>query len=90
MDYDLLVEDRTQRLIDLCKQAGATHYISGPAAKHYMDEDLFKNGGITLSYIDYAGYPEYDQLFPPFEHRVSVLDLIFNAGPHAPKYMKSF
>jgi hypothetical protein len=90
MDYHIVEEDKTQRLVDLCKQAGATEYISGPAAKAYVDEGLFKSEGIALRYMDYSGYPEYHQLFPPFEHSVSIIDLVFNEGPNAPRYMRSF
>lgn len=89
MDYDL-IGDKTERLMNLCKQAGATHYVSGPAAKSYLEEELFTREGISVSYMDYAGYPDYRQLYPPFEPRVSILDLIFNEGPRATKYMKSF
>lgn len=89
MDY-LLAEGKTERLVDLCKQAVADEYISGPSAMEYMDEDLFKKEGIQLSYIDYSGYPEYNQLYSPFDHAVSIIDLIFNEGPDAQQYMKSF
>jgi len=89
MDYEL-VEGKTERLVGLCKQAGAAEYISGPAAKDYIDERLFASEGIALRYIDYSGYPEYPQLCPPFEHRVSVIDLILNTGPNATSYMRSF
>jgi hypothetical protein len=89
MNYKL-IGGKTERLIDLCKQAGATEYISGPSAKGYIDEELFGQEGITLKYMDYSGYPEYNQLFPPFEHRVSIIDLIFNEGPYAKLYMKNF
>jgi hypothetical protein len=89
MDYDL-VEGKTERLIVLCKQAGATDYLSGPGARDYLDEQLFKSEGIALSYMDYGGYPEYSQLYPPFEPGVSIIDLIFNEGPNATRYMKSF
>jgi len=51
---------------------------------------MFKVEGISLSYIDYSGYPEYPQLYPPFEHRVSIIDLILNTGSDARKYMRSF
>ena len=85
-----LVEGKTERLVSICKQAGATTYISGPAARDYIDETLFNNAGISLEYMDYSSYPEYRQLFPPFEHGVSVIDLILNEGPDAPKFMKSF
>lgn len=89
MDYTL-AEGKTERLVDLCKQAGGSAYISGPAARDYIDPALFEQAGIALSYVDYSGYPEYNQLFPPFEHGVSILDLLFNTGPDAPQYMKSF
>lgn len=86
MDYSL-VEGKTERLIGLCKSAQASHYISGPSAKGYIDETLFQAAGIQLSYVDYAGYPEYPQLFPPFEHGVTILDLLFHVGPDAPYYI---
>jgi hypothetical protein len=82
--------DKTEKLINLCKQVGATEYLSGPTAKSYIDEELLEQEGITLQYMNYSGYPEYNQLFPPFEHKVSIIDLIFNEGPNAPKYMLSF
>lgn len=89
MDYRL-IEGKTERLVDLCKQAGATEYVSGPAAKDYMDETLFREAGIALVYMDYSGYPKYEQLYPPFEHGVSIIDLVLNTGPDATQYMKSF
>jgi hypothetical protein len=88
MDYQC-PSGRTQRLVSLCQQAGADVYISGPAAKDYIEEDLFIQAGIELQYMDYSNYPEYPQLHPPFMHEVSVIDLIFNTGPDAPKYLKS-
>ncbi len=87
MDYHIL-DEKNERLIDLCKKTGSTFYLSGPAAKDYMDLALFEKSGIQVKFADYSGYPEYTQLFPPFEHAVSVLDLIFNEGPNALQYMK--
>jgi hypothetical protein len=84
------IAGKTERLVDLCKQSGATVYISGPAAKSYLDEELFRREDIALRYMDYGQYPEYTQLSQPFEHRVSIVDLILNTGPEATKYMKSF
>jgi hypothetical protein len=81
MDYEL-PEGRVERLVALCRQAGATSYLSGPSARDYIEQDahLFADAGIPVDYIDYSGYPEYAQLYPPFEHHVSVIDLILNAG----------
>jgi len=90
MDYHLIQGDKTERVVDLCKQAGAKEFICGPRAQTYINEDLFKNEGIVIRYMDYSGYPEYRQLFPPFDHRVSIIDLIFNEGPHATQFMKGF
>jgi hypothetical protein len=89
MDYNL-IGDKTERLVHLCRQAGATAYLSGPLAKAYLDEELFRKEGIVVSYMDYSGYREYTQLYPPFQPQVSIIDLIFNEGPQATKYMKSF
>lgn len=87
-DYRLS-QGKTQRLVDLCRQTGATEYVSGPSAKGYIEEELFNSAGIKLTWIDYFGYANYRQLYPPFEHAVSIIDLIFNEGPGALKYMKA-
>ncbi len=81
---------KNEKLISLCKAVGATEYLSGPSAKVYIDPVLFEREGIRLSWMDYTGYPEYEQLYPPFEHGVTILDLLFHTGPEAPGYMKSF
>lgn len=83
-------EGKTERLVSLCRQAGASIYVSGPAARDYLDEALFAEANIEVQYMDYSAYPEYTQLYPPFDHKVSIIDLIFNEGPEATKYMKSF
>jgi hypothetical protein len=78
---------RVDRLLDLLRAAGATRYISGPAAKNYIDPTRFADAGIELTFKLYDGYPEYPQKFPPFEHSVSILDLLCNTGPEAPLYI---
>jgi len=83
-----LVEGKTERLLSLCQQAKATEYISGPAAKGYLDESLFSRAGIGVTFFDYSNYPVYPQLWGEFEHGVTILDLLFNCGLDAPKYMK--
>lgn len=78
---------KLDRLLDLAVKVGATHYLSGPAARDYIDPQRFEAVGIVLQWQDYSGYPEYPQRFPPFEHGVSILDLLFNTGPEAPEYI---
>lgn len=86
-DY-VSVEGKTDRLISLCQQANATEYISGPSARAYMDHALFEAANIQLTYMEYSGYAEYPQLYPPFDHAVSVVDLILSVGDAAPQFMK--
>jgi hypothetical protein len=86
-DYSL-IEGKSDRLADLCAQAGATIYVSGPAARDYLDEVAFSKRGISVEWFDYAGYPEYPQLWGEFVHGVTVLDLLFNCGFDAAHYMK--
>jgi glutaredoxin-related protein len=69
-------------------QAGATEYISGPAAKGYVEENIFTDQGIKLTWFEHSGYPEYPQLWGEFTHGVSILDLLFNCGKNAPCHMK--
>lgn len=88
-DYEIGI-GKTEKLIRICQQAGANEYISGPSAKGYINEDLFEANNLKLTYFSYDGYKEYDQLFPPFEHSVSIIDLIMNNGPNSYKYLKSY
>jgi hypothetical protein len=81
-------DGRNERLIDLCVKAGATEYLSGPAARDYIDHAAFAAAGVSVVFADYGGYPEYPQPYPPFEHFVSALDLVFCCGPRAGDYMK--
>jgi hypothetical protein len=81
-------EGRNERLVDVCRKAGATDYLSGPSAREYVDEDAFARAGVTVHFVDYSGYPEYPQPYPPFEHAVSVLDLLFCTGPRAIDHLK--
>ena len=86
-DYPL-VEGKTERLVNLCSQAGGKIYVSGPAAKDYIDEGAFEDSGIALEWFDYSGYAEYPQLWGEFTHGVTVLDLLFSCGKESPRYMR--
>lgn len=79
---------RGDRLLDLLRQVGTTHYLSGPSARAYLDVPEFARHGIQVEYkaYDYAPYP---QLWGKFAGDVSALDLLFNTGPDARKHFKS-
>ncbi len=79
---------KTGRLVGLVRAVGGTSYLSGPAARSYLDPDAFARAGIGVEYksYDYAPYP---QLWGEFEGAVSVLDLLLNTGPEARRHLKS-
>ncbi len=77
---------KTDRLIAILKKLGADHYISGPSAREYIEEEKFQAAGIRLEYMVY-NYPEYPQLYPPFDSNVSILDLLFMTGGQARNYI---
>lgn len=77
---------KTDRLVAILQAIGATHYISGPSAKDYIEVDKLAAAGIDLEYMVY-NYPTYNQLYPPFDSYVSTLDLLFMKGTQAPEYI---
>ena len=82
---DGIEQQKTDRLIQILKQVSATHYISGPSAQDYIEPEKFQDAHISLEYMRYD-YPEYPQLYPPFDSYVSILDLLFMTGSQAIQY----
>ena len=78
---------KTDRLVQILKQVGATNYISGPSARDYIEDEKFDQAGISLEYMQY-NYPEYPQLYPPFDPYITVLDLLFMTGEEAGGYIR--
>jgi hypothetical protein len=50
--------DRVERLIGICRAAGAQRYVSGPRAKTYLDTARFAAAGIAVEYFEYGPRPE--------------------------------
>lgn len=88
-DY-VLKDGKTNRLANLSKDIGASTYVSGMSARAYIDEDIFNEMGIKVEWFDYSNYPIYPQLWDGFINELSIIDLLFNCGKKATKYMKSF
>ena len=82
-EYDYKTEYKNQdRLISLLRAVKATDYLSGPAAKTYIDSSLFDQNGINVIWKKYGPYMEYEQLNSNgvFSDEISVIDLLFNVG----------
>jgi hypothetical protein len=75
--------DPTGRLVEICRRVGADAYLSGPAARSYLDEEAFGSRAIRVEWFDYDGYPQYPQLHGEFDHAVSIVDPLLMLGPSA-------
>jgi hypothetical protein len=62
--------DRVERLIGICRAAGASRYLSGPRAKAYLDPARMAAAGIEVHFLDYQKYPA---------PRLSVIDGVLNS-----------
>jgi hypothetical protein len=78
----------SDRLLQLVAATGAARYVSGPAGQAYIDQATFAARGIAVEWMDYSRYPEYPQFHPPFEHAVSILDLLCHLGGEAPRFIR--
>ena len=76
-DYEL-IGDRNERLVNMCLQANATHYVSGPAAKAYLDSQKFSEHSISVEWFDYPEQRPYPQLWGGFVEGLSALDFLMN------------
>lgn len=84
------ITNPSQKLVEICLQQNANTYLSGPTAKAYLEMDKFEAANINIEWMNYDNYPSYNQLYPPFSHQVSILDLLLSTGPNAQNYLKSF
>lgn len=78
---------KTDRLINILKNIDADEYISGLAAKAYIDSSRFKEVGINLYWYEFK-HPLYQQLYGEFVPYLSIIDLLFNTGNDAIKYIR--
>jgi hypothetical protein len=79
---------KTERLLDICGKSAAATYVSGPSARDYFDEDAFAAQGIEVEWFEYGPYSYYDQVHPPFEPQVSILDTLLCTGQAAAEHVK--
>ena len=82
-----ITKTKTQRLVDICAQLNASCYISGIGGKNYVDESLFKNSDIKLTYEN-SIHPNYNQIHGNFMKNMSIIDLIFNEGEKSSEILK--
>jgi WbqC-like protein family len=86
-DYEFRGQ-KSDLVLDMCKQLGATAYIFGSQGRNYADIGSFISAGIDVRFQEYQ-HPTYPQLHGAFEPYMSVIDLLFNAGPESAKILMS-
>ena len=79
--------EKTQRLVSICRELGATHYLSGESGSDYISQEDFSNPGIELEYQNYE-HPVYPQRYPGFVPHLSTIDLLFNCGEQSLSILK--
>jgi hypothetical protein len=82
------IDDPTGRLVEICRRLEATEYLTGPTAAGYLDVRQFEAVGIDCRFMKYD-HPEYPQVHPPFDHRVSIVDLIAHQGFDCRRWIRS-
>ena len=72
---------KSDRILAICRELGATVYLSGPAGIRYLDLPAFAASGIEVKVQNYR-HIEYPQLYPEigFIPRLSAIDLLCNVG----------
>lgn len=71
---------KTERLVAICQKFKATEYLTGDAAREYLEEDLFEEIGVSVRWHNYT-HPVYEQSRGEFVPYLSVVDLLFRHGP---------
>jgi hypothetical protein len=72
--------DRNQRLVDFARHYGCTKYLSGQAAKSYLDVQNFNMAGINVAWYEFDELLQYPQQSMNFLPKLSIIDLLMNLG----------
>jgi hypothetical protein len=71
---------KSDLILSLCREVGATTYLSGPFGRNYLDMAAFRHAGVEVVFHTYQ-HPSYTQLHGDFQPHMSALDLLLNHGP---------
>lgn len=81
---------RSELLVNLCRAFGTDTYLSPMGSLAYLKDEnqIFEGAGLELIFQNYS-HPTYPQLFPPFAHHASALDLLLNVGDASLTYIRA-
>ena len=81
---------KVDSILNICEYIGADEYISGPAAKDYIDYNefqKFEQEKVDLYWFEFP-HPVYPQLGTDFIPDLSAIDLLFNTGKKSRNYIR--
>lgn len=81
----------TELIVKLCKQVGATTYVSGIGGKNYLDQTLFSSSGIHLEFLPPVLPNPYTSVYSDVSCNcdLSIVDFLFNCGDSWHTYIPS-
>lgn len=71
--------DKSERLVNLCKSAAIDTYVTGPAARTYLDVELFHRADVEVEWISYEQLPVLP-LEARADRELSVVHTLFTLG----------
>lgn len=77
----------SDRILGICRELRASTYITGPAARSYMDVDAFAGAGINIEWINYGLLPP---CLPSESTEYSILHLMLKRGVAASRVASTF
>ncbi len=78
----------TERIVYLCSHLGAGTFLEGASGRRFIVPEKLKQAGIDLVFHEYE-HPVYTQQFAGFAPCLSIVDLLFNHGPHSLEILAS-
>lgn len=76
-------------VLNLCREVGATRYVSGVGARSYLSEEAFQAAGVEIVYrapVFPDPYPQQHSKLG-FLNDLSALDIVLNCGDEWRKYI---
>lgn len=71
---------KTELIVEVCKEYGIRHYLSGRGCLDFLKPELFRNAGIEIVFQSFSE-PQYSQLSSrQFVKGLSAFDALFNIG----------
>lgn len=80
--------DGNEKIIELCRKVEADELYDTAGARVFIDDELFAQAGITVTYQDYA-HPEYRQPHGDFVSHMSIIDLLLSEGGNSLSIIRS-